>query len=110
MSVTFVGVTTNADGTKTWTYVVTELACAQDLSNWVLGTGKCSVVGGAPKLESVNPDPNAQIVGMKWQTGAGFSTGQFSVTTPGSATQGNVQLATKAPGVAYGIVPGPICN
>lgn len=101
--------TKNANGSSTWTYRVRELPCAQDLSNWVLGTGACAITGGSPRYELVNPDPNAQLVGVKWETGGGFSDGEFTVTTT-ATRRGMIKFATKGPKVAYGTVDGPICD
>ena len=41
------------------------------------------------KLQTVQPDPNAGITGVKWETGDGFSNGTFEVTVKGgTAAQG----------------------
>jgi transcription elongation factor len=108
-SVGFQGCAANADGSTTCTYQVTEIDGGQDLSNWVLGTN-CQVVGGSPRYETVNPDPNAGITGAKWETGDGFSSGSFSVTVRGNVRLGVVSFATKAPGVALGQISGPVCQ
>lgn len=59
--IAFVGVKYNADGTSSWTYSVTELPEAQDLSNWVLELPDINaVVSASPEpFEIVHPDPNA---------------------------------------------------
>lgn len=101
--------TPNSDGTTTWTYEVCEKECAQDLSNWVLATGTCVVTSGSPRYEDVRPDPNAGLVGVKWETGAGFTCGTFTLSTRGG-TRGPIEFATKAPGVAKGVVDGPVCD
>jgi hypothetical protein len=108
IKVTFDGYKPNADGTSTWTYRVEEVGGGQDLSNWVLGTN-CRVLSSNIKGELVHPDPNAGITGIKWNTGAGFSSGTFTITVSG-ASAGNVSYATKAPGVVGSTLTGPICR
>jgi hypothetical protein len=110
--ITFLGFTENGDGTSTWTYRVDELSCAQDLSNWVLELPACTtVVGAAPSpWEVVHPDPNIQLNGIKWQTGAGFESGEFSVTLSGDLTTGTVSVGAKGPDVAIGQIIGPACD
>lgn len=109
--ITFLGFVANADGTTTWRYQVDELASAQDLSNWVLGLPGCVVVSAAPEPnEVVNPDPNAQISGVKWQTGAGFTSGVFTVTLANAPSIGAVIAAAKGPDVEYGTLQGPSCG
>jgi hypothetical protein len=110
--ITFLGFTDNGDGTSTWNYRVDELSCAQDLSNWVLELPACaSVVGASPSpWEVVNPDPNHHLNGIKWQTGAGFQSGEFSVTLTGDLTTGTVQVGAKGPDVAIGLITGPACD
>lgn len=110
--VSFRGVVNNGDGTSTWTYFVEELACAQDLSNWMVELPTCArVIGATPSpWELVNPDPNYQLNGIKWQVGAGFSRGEFSVTLMGNLTVGaSTQIGTKGPDIAIGTIAGPIC-
>jgi hypothetical protein len=63
-----------------------------------------------PIGELVNPDPNAQISGIKWQPGGGFVEGEFSVTLEGSLTVGRIQVAAKGPDVARGEIAGPTCG
>jgi hypothetical protein len=107
--ITFLGFTENADGTSTWRYLVEELSCAQDLSNWVLELPACAtVVGASPSpWEVVQPDPNHHLNGIKWETGAGFESGEFSVTLAGELTSGTVRVGAKGPDVAIGsMVPG----
>jgi hypothetical protein len=110
--ITFLGFTDNRDGTSTWRYLVEELSCAQDLSNWVLELPACaSVVDASPSpWEVVQPDPNVQLNGIKWQTGAGFESGEFSVTLSGDLTSGTVQVGAKGPDVALGQITGPACD
>ncbi|MEW6494105.1 MAG: hypothetical protein AB1589_16565 [Cyanobacteriota bacterium] len=99
------------NGTTTWRYRVEELPSAKDLSNWVLGLPGCArVVSASPKGEVVNPDPNAQISGIKWQTGAGFAQGEFTVTLSGQVTTGVVNVAAKGPDVVRGAIAGPSCT
>lgn len=110
--ITFLGFTENGDGTSTWNYQVDELSCAQDLSNWVLELPACTTVMGASPSpwEVVNPDPNHHLNGIKWQTGAGFQSGVFSVTLTGDLTAGTVQVGAKGPDVAIGLITGPACD
>jgi hypothetical protein len=109
--ITFLGYITNGDGTTTWSYRVDELPGSQDLSNWVLGLPGCVVVSAAPEPnEVVNPDPNAQINGVKWQTGAGFSSGVFTVTLANADGVAAVIAAAKGPDVEYGSLQGPDCG
>lgn len=109
--ITFLGFVANADGTTTWSYRVDELASAQDLSNWVLGLPGCVVVDAAPEPnEVVNPDPNAQLNGVKWQTGAGFTSGVFTVRLANAPSIGPVVAAAKGPDVEYGTLQGPSCG
>ena len=96
---------------STWRYYMEELPRAQDLSNWVLGLPSCAtVVSATPRGELVNPDPNAQISGIKWQPGGGFIEGEFSVTLEGSLQVGNIQVAAKGPDVVRGRLSGPACQ
>jgi hypothetical protein len=109
--ISFIEKTVNPDNSTSWSYEVEELPGAQDLSNWVLATNGCTVNTATPEPnEVVDPDPNSGVRGVKWQTGAGFSTGVFTVTIAQSATMGLVRVAAKAPNVAYGEVIGPICD
>lgn len=110
-SVTFDGSEDNGDGTSTWCWTVSEDS-GQDLSNWVIGTGACEVVSRSPSKgsETVHPDPNSGLVGVKWNTGDGFTSGQFCVTVRGTPASGSVRFSTKAPGVAYGMTEGPVCE
>jgi len=110
--ITFLGFTENVDGTSTWRYLVEELSCAQDLSNWVLELPACATVTGASPSpwEVVNPDPNHHLNGIKWETGAGFERGEFSVTLAGDLTSGTVHVGAKGPDVAIGSIAGPVCE
>lgn len=108
--ITFLGVTYGS-GTSTWRYRMEELPVAQDLSNWVLGLPSCnSVVSASPKAELVNPDPNAQISGIKWQPGGGFVQGEFSVTLNRQVSVAVVDVAAKGPDVVRGTIAGPSCD
>jgi hypothetical protein len=94
-----------------WRYYVKELPRAQDLSNWVLGLPNCAtIISARPNWESVNPDPNANITGIKWETGGGFVEGEFSITLHGALSLGVVDVAAKGPGVAWGEIAGPNCS
>jgi uncharacterized repeat protein (TIGR01451 family) len=110
--ITFLGVIYNADGTSTWRYYVEELPSAQDLSNWVLELPDCaSVVTAWPEpWEVVMPDPNAHLDGIKWQTGAGFEEGEFTVTLAGPLALGQTQVAAMGPDLGYGVIAGPVCG
>jgi hypothetical protein len=112
--ITFLGFTDHGDGTSTWRYRVEELSCAQDLSNWVLELPACvSVVNASPSpWEVVQPDPNFQLNGIKWEAGTGFQSGEFSVTLEGELTSGavQVQVGAKGPDVAIGQIAGPACD
>jgi hypothetical protein len=109
--VIFVGSQTNPDGTSTWRYRVNETPCAQDLSNWVLEVFDCAIVSASPEPnEFVHPDPNAKLTGVKWETGGGFSSGEFSVTVSGPAREGTVRFGVKGPDVQLGETTGPRCG
>lgn len=110
--VAFLGFTENPDETSTWTYSVEELACAQDLSNWMLEIPACAtIVDASPSpWENVHPDPNFHFNGIKWQTGAGFQSGEFSVVLSGELTTGMVKYGVKGPDVSIGLVEGPVCE
>ena len=110
--VAFLGFTDNPDGTSAWAYSVEELACAQDLSNWMLELPDCAIVQDASPSpwEIVHPDPNFHFNGIKWQTGAGFQSGEFSVILSGELTTGMVKYGVKGPDVFIGLVEGPVCE
>jgi hypothetical protein len=104
-------VTTNPDGTKTWTYEVCEVS-GHDLSNWVLGTGSCQIVSASPNqgFEKTSNDPNGGLTGVKWNTGEINGCVTYSVTTVGG-TQTLIPVSAKAStNVSVGYVPGPQCN
>jgi hypothetical protein len=110
--VTFLNSTQNADGSSTWTYNVEELACAQDLSNWMLELPACALVQDASPSpwEIVQPDPNYHFDGIKWQTGTDFHSGDFSIVLSGELTMGMVKYGVKGPDVSIGLVEGPVCQ
>jgi uncharacterized repeat protein (TIGR01451 family) len=110
--IAFLGATYNTDGTSTWRYHVEELSDAQDLSNWVLELPGCtSVVDAWPEpWEVVHPDPNLRLNGIKWQTGAGFRAGEFTVTLTGHWAVGTRQVGAKGSDEAWGEIAGPICE
>jgi hypothetical protein len=109
--VTFLGSQANADGTSTWRYRVSELPCAQDLSNWVLEVFDCPVVSATPEPnEFVHPDPNAGLTGVKWETGGGFASGEFAVTVSGAARAATIRFGVKGPDVELGETTGPRCG
>lgn len=109
--VIFDGVDYHTDGTSTWTYTVEELPSAQDLSNWVLETPYCAPIidAGPEPWEIVDPDPNARLSGVKWETGGGFQQGQFWVRLDTSGAVGVTNVAAKGPDVAFGKIAGPTC-
>jgi hypothetical protein len=109
--ITFESVRYSSSNTSVWIYRMEELPQAQDLSNWVLEIPSCAaIVNSSPGGEIVNPDPNARLSGIKWQTGAGFQDGVFSVTLNGQWEIGNVNVAAKGPDVVVGTVAGPSCT
>jgi uncharacterized repeat protein (TIGR01451 family) len=110
--ISFLDVTYNADGTSTWRYYVEELPSAQDLSNWVLELPGCTgVVDASPEpWEVVHPDPNLHLNGIKWETGAGFQQGEFTVTLTGHWAVGVRRVGAKGPDAAWGEIAGPICE
>ena len=109
----FVSVEYNNDGTSTWTYRVQETDGAKDLSNWVLGLPECATVVDANPwgYEIVNPDPNSQIDGIKWETTDSFEDGYFSVTLDDYYEISEVTVAAKGgTDVAYADIEGPSCE
>lgn len=110
--VSFLGSSHSTEQISTWRYRVEELACARDLSNWMLELPACAtVVDASPSpWEVVQPDPNFQFDGVKWETGAGFRNGEFSVVLSGELMSGPVQFGVKGPDVAIGVTEGPICK
>lgn len=110
--VSFLGFDESEDGTSTWRYLVEELPCAQDLSNWMLEIPVCATVLDASPApwEIVQPDPNYHLDGIKWQTGTGFESGEFRVTLSGKLTSGTVLVGVKGPDVTIFNSTGPICS
>lgn len=110
--VSFLGVSQSTERISTWSYRVEELACAQDLSNWMLELPACATVVDAspPPWEIVHPDPNYQLDGIKWETGAGFRSGEFSMVLTGELMPGMVRVGVKGPDVTIGMITGPICK
>lgn len=110
--VSFLGSSDSTERVSTWRYRVEGLACAQDLSNWMLELPTCATVLDASPSpwEVVQPDPNYQIDGIKWETGAGFRGGEFSVVLSGELTSGPVRFGVKGPDVSIGVTEGPICE
>jgi uncharacterized repeat protein (TIGR01451 family) len=69
------------------------------------------IVDAAPEpWEYVYPDPNYHMWGIKWQTGAGFSQGEFQVTVKGHWAVGETTVGIKS-GIGIDTAPlaGPIC-
>lgn len=110
--VSFLGSSHSTDRISTWRYPVEELSCAQDLSNWMLELPACAtLVDASPSAwEVVQPDPNYQLNGIKWETGAGFRSGEFSVVLSGDLMSGEVYFGVKGPDVAIGTTEGPTCK
>jgi hypothetical protein len=110
--VSFLGFDDHEDDTSTWHYQVDELSCAQDLSNWMLELPACAIVLDASPSpwEVVHPDPNYHLDGIKWQTGAGFESGEFNVTVSGDLTSGTVLVGVKGPDVEIFSSTGPVCD
>ena len=111
--ITFLGVVYHPDNTSTWTYHVAELPCAQDLSNWMVELPGCTLppVAATPEpWEYVNPDPNYHLTGVKWEVGAGFVQGVFTVRVNGHWAVGTTQVGVKGPDIGFGITAGPICE
>jgi hypothetical protein len=111
--VTFLGVDYNPNNTSTWSYHVAELPCAQDLSNWMVALPDCALppLSAAPEpWEFVNPDPNFQLTGVKWEVGDVFEQGVFTVTVSGHWDIGLTQFGVKGPDVGIGVTAGPICE
>ncbi len=110
--ITFLGVDYLPDNTSTWRYHVAELPCAQDLSNWMVALPSCALpLTASPEpWEFVNPDPNYQLTGVKWEVGAGFEEGVFTVTMNGHWAIGTTQVGVKGPDVGFGVTAGPVCT
>jgi hypothetical protein len=94
---------------------VTELPRSKDLSNWVLELGDCvEVVDATAPYELVDPDPNADLSGIKWETsgfgGDDFESGIFTITIAGPVSMGTVAVAAKGPKVAWAEITGPVCG
>ena len=110
--VSFLGSSRNADGVSTWRYRVEELSCEQDLRDWTLELPACAtIVDASPSpWEVVQPDPNYQFDGIKWQTDAGFRSGEFNVMLSGELMSGSVQFGVEGLDTAIGVTEGPICR
>jgi len=95
-----------------WRYEVSELSCAQDLSNWALELPACAaVIDASPSpWEVVHPDPNYHFDGIKWETGTDFQSGDFTLVLSGELTNGVVQVGVKGPDVTIGMIEGPTCE
>ena len=108
--ISFLGVTYE-DNSSIWRYYIEESANSQDLSNWILGLPRCARVAQmTPNGETVNPDPNARISGVKWETNDGFQGGEFAVTLGQRFDVGVTSVAAQGPDVAQGVLPGPSCR
>jgi hypothetical protein len=111
--ISFLGVEYDeSEDASTWSYHVQEMETAQDLSNWVLELPFCvEVLDADPEpWETVHPDPNAQLSGIKWETGDGFEAGDFWVSLAGEWAVGETQVAAKGPDMAFGTIAGPSCE
>ena len=95
----------------TWTYSVEALDDAQNLSNWVLELPVCvSVVSASPDdFELVDPDPNADFSGIKWNVEEGFAAGEFIIELDAEYAIGLVQVAAKSADIALADIAGPAC-
>jgi hypothetical protein len=109
-TVVFQGMTTNEDGTSTWSYEVSEPGGkCKDLSNWAVALPKDAVVVSAePTPYEVGVNPHTGLYSIKWDVTDSFKSGVFTFTLDGSYTPGDVPCATKAgPTVVEGTVTGP---
>lgn len=98
-------------GYSTYKYRVTEKTGFKDLSNWVLALPGCEVVAAHPKpWERVKNEPNTRLTGIKWETGAGFSSGILVVKVKGEHDPAQTHVAAKGgPSVSFGKIAGPGC-
>lgn len=97
----------------TWTYRVTEVK-GRDLSHWNLGIASCldNIVSYNPTSGYENgTDGSTGFVGVKWNTGGGFTSGDFSITLDNSYPTTTVQALVKAGSTSNtGAVLGPDCT
>lgn len=111
--VNFDGVTNNNDGTSTWTYTVTGMNGAHDLSHWVLALCENNVVSASPSPWEVGTDPTSGVFGIKWDVPVNKFNGQvtFSVTLNGQYSQTTTEIAIKAStDIFYCSTIGPECE
>ncbi len=111
--VNFDGVTNNNDGTSTWTYTVTGINAAHDLSHWVLALCEDNVISASPSPWEVGTDPTSGVFGIKWDVPVNKFNGQvtFSVTLDGQYSQTTTDIAIKAgTDIFYCTTIGPDCE
>ncbi len=111
--ITFLKSVNNADKTSTWKYKVEETAASKDLGYWVLELPSCitAVKSATPSsYQLVKPDPNTGLTGIKWETAADFTTGEFSFIVDGHWEIGTVAVAAKGPDVAKSTIGGLTCK
>jgi hypothetical protein len=108
----FLGVTESSEVASIWRYRMQEQACAQPLSGWMLELPACaSVVDASPgSWQTVSPDGNSEMNGIKWQTGSNFQDGEFSVTLTGDLTKGMARVRVEGQNVSTGSLDGPVCK
>ncbi len=110
--VEFLGVTESSEVASTWRYRVQDQNCAQNSSNWILELPACAtVVDASPgHWEIISPDMQSQISGIKWQTGADFQDGEFSVTLTGNLQKGMTRAGMEGQNISIGSMEGPVCK
>jgi hypothetical protein len=110
--VEFLGVTESSEVASTWRYRVQSQACKQNLSSWMLELPACaSVVDASPTpWGTVSQDLNYQMSGIKWQSGADFQNGEFSVTLTGDLEKGMTRAGVEGQNVSVGSLDGPVCR
>ena len=110
--VEFLDVSETSEVASVWRYRVEELACAQDLSNWLLELPACAIIVEAspPPWESIQSDPQYKMNGIKWQTGTDFQSGEFRVALSGDLATGMTRAGVKGPDISIVNVAGPVCR
>ncbi len=122
-----------------WTYGVCEKS-GKNLSHWTLSMPSCVTSSSEHHISSYTPsaggdidsvdigpdpsinnqDPNANLLGIKWNTAGGFTSGVFTITLDNNYAEGSVDVAAKAgnpkldDGTRYGFeiasLTGPDCS
>lgn len=116
--ITFVGMVPDYNNnTSTWTYTVSAVGSAKDLSHWVLELCRTHTVKSAtptPWSVPTNGDPTTQVYGIKWDQSLSVgSTRTYSFTLNGIYEITQVKTAIKTGGktkVAVGYILGPSCE